>query len=45
MNAPHKEPIQHKPGAPEVRRPTIAAIGAWACIGMAAIAAALFLLF
>ncbi len=45
MNAPEKEPTEHKPGSAEGRRPTIAAVGAWACIGVAAIAAALFLLF
>jgi hypothetical protein len=45
MNASHREPIEHKPGSTEARRPTIAAVGAWACIGVAAIATAVFLLF
>jgi hypothetical protein len=45
MNAPEKEPTQHKPGSVEARRRAIAVIGAWACIGVAAIAAALSFLF
>jgi hypothetical protein len=45
MNAPPKEPTEHKPGSAEANRLTIAVIGAWACIGVAAIAAALFFLF
>jgi hypothetical protein len=44
MNAPEKEPTEHKPGSAEARR-LIAAVAAWACIGVAVIAAALFLLF
>jgi hypothetical protein len=43
MNAPEKEPTQTTTGS-ETRRRTVALIGAWACIGVAAIAAALFLL-
>jgi hypothetical protein len=43
MNPPEKEPTDRKPGSAEARR-LIAVIGAWACIGVAAIAAALFLL-
>jgi hypothetical protein len=44
MNAPEKEPTQHKPGSVEARR-LVAAVGAWACIGVAVIAAVVFLLF
>jgi hypothetical protein len=43
MNAPEKEPTQHKPGSVEARR-LVAAVGAWACIGVAVIAAVVFLL-
>jgi hypothetical protein len=40
MNAPEKEPTQTTTGS-EGRRDTLAVISAWACIGVAAIAAAL----
>ena len=43
MNAPEKEPTGHKPGSVEARR-LAAAVGAWACIGVAVIAAVLFFL-
>jgi hypothetical protein len=43
MNAPEKEPTERTTGS-EPRRLTVALIGAWACIGVAAIAAALFFL-
>ena len=43
MNAPEKEPSERTTGS-EARRHTVAVIGAWACIGVAVIAAALFLL-
>jgi hypothetical protein len=44
MNAPEKEPTEHKPGSVQAKR-LAAAVVACACIGVAAIAAALFLLF
>ncbi len=43
MNAPEKEPTEHKPGSVEAKR-LAAAVGAWACIGVAVIAAVLFFL-
>jgi hypothetical protein len=43
MHAPRKEPTQPTTGS-EPRRPTVAVISAWACIGVAVIAAALFFL-
>jgi len=45
MNAPEKEPTQTTTGSAEAKRLPVAVISAWACIGVAAIAAALFLLF
>jgi hypothetical protein len=45
MNAPEKQPTEHKPGSAEAKDRAIAIIGAWACIGVAAIAAALPFLF
>jgi hypothetical protein len=44
MNPPEKEPAQPQTSSAEARR-LIAAVAAWACIGVAVIAAALFLLF
>ena len=44
VNAPEKEPTEPTTGS-EARRRTVAVIGAWACIGVAAIAAALLFLF
>jgi hypothetical protein len=43
MSPPDKEPTEHKPGSAEANR--LAVIGAGACIGVAAIAAALSFLF
>ena len=43
MNAPEKEPTQTTTGS-EPRRPTVAVISAWACIGVAVIVAALVFL-
>jgi hypothetical protein len=43
MDAPDKEPTQPTTGS-EPRRPTVAVISAWACIGVAVIAAALIFL-
>jgi hypothetical protein len=43
MNAPEKEPTQPTTGS-EARRPTVAVISAWACIGVAVIVAALVFL-
>jgi hypothetical protein len=45
MNAPEKEPTEPQTSSAEARRRAIAVIGAWACIGLAAIAAALSFLF
>jgi hypothetical protein len=45
MNAPQQQPTEHKPGSAEARDRAIAIIAAWACIGVAAIAAAVLLLF
>jgi hypothetical protein len=45
MNATQKPPTEHKPGSAEAKDRAIAIIAAWACIGVAAIAAAVFLLF
>jgi hypothetical protein len=45
MNPPEKEPTERKPGSAEAKRLAFAVIGAWACIGVAVIAAALLLLF
>jgi hypothetical protein len=45
MNAPQKQPTEHKPGSAEAKDRVIAIIAAGACIGVAAIAAAVFLLF
>jgi hypothetical protein len=45
MKAPQKQPTEHKPGSAKVKDRAIAIIAAWACIGVAAIAAAVFLLF
>ena len=44
MNAPEKEPTEPTTGS-EARRHTVAVIAAWACIGVAVIAAALLFLF
>jgi hypothetical protein len=44
MNAPEKEPTETTTGS-EARRRAIAVISAWACIGLAAIAAALLFVF
>jgi hypothetical protein len=44
MNVPEKEPTQTSTGSGG-RRDTVAVIAAWACIGVAAIAAALLFLF
>jgi hypothetical protein len=44
MNGPEKQPTQPTKGS-EARRRTVAVIGAWACIGVAVIAAALIFLF
>jgi hypothetical protein len=43
MNPPDKEPTEPRTER-EARRLTVAVIGAWACIGVAVIAAALFFL-
>jgi hypothetical protein len=43
MNAPEKEPTQTTTGS-EARRHAVAAISAWACIGVAVIVAALVFL-
>jgi hypothetical protein len=43
MNAPEKEPTEPTTGS-EARRHTITLISAWACIGVAVIAAALLFL-
>jgi hypothetical protein len=45
MNAPEKGSTEHTTGSAEAKRLPVAVISAWACIGVAAIAAALFLLF
>jgi hypothetical protein len=45
MNAPQKQPTEHRSGSAEAKDRAIATIAAWACIGVAAIAAAVFLLF
>jgi hypothetical protein len=45
MNAPDKGSTEPQTSSAEARRRAIAVIGAWACIGVAAIAAALFFLF
>jgi len=45
MNAPDKEPTESTTGSAEARRLAVALIGAGACIGVAVIAAVLFLLF
>jgi hypothetical protein len=45
MNAPQKQPTGHKPRSAEAKDRATAIIAAWACIGVAAIAAAVFLLF
>jgi len=44
MNPPEKEPTETTTGSAEANNRAIAVIGAWACIGVAAIAAALFFL-
>jgi hypothetical protein len=44
MNAPDKEPTEPTTGSGEARRLAIALISAWACIGVAVIAAVLFFL-
>jgi hypothetical protein len=44
MNVPEKKPTQTSTGSGG-RRDTVAVIAAWACIGVAAIAAALLFLF
>jgi hypothetical protein len=35
MNAAHKESTDRKPGSAEARSRAVAAVGAWACIGVA----------
>jgi hypothetical protein len=45
MNAFEKEPTETTTGSAEAKGRAIAVISAWACIGVAAIAAALFFLF
>jgi hypothetical protein len=45
MNAPEKEPTEPPTSSAEARGRAIAVIGAGACIGLAAIAAALLFLF
>jgi hypothetical protein len=45
MNAPEKGSTEHTTGSAEAKRLPVAVISAWACIGVAVIAAALFLLF
>ena len=45
MNPPEKESTQPTTGSAEAKRRAVALIGAWACIGVVAIAAALFFLF
>jgi hypothetical protein len=44
MNAPEKEATEPQTSSPEARRRAIAVIGAGACIGVAATAAALLFL-
>jgi hypothetical protein len=43
MNTPEQQPTEPTTGS-ETRRLTVAVIGAWACIGVAAVAAALLFL-
>jgi hypothetical protein len=45
MNAPEKEPTEPQTSSAEARRLAVAVIGAGACLVVAAIAAALALLF
>jgi hypothetical protein len=45
MNAPEERPMEPTTRSAEARRPAVALIGAWACIGVAVIAAALLFLF
>ena len=45
MNAPQKQPTEHKPGSAEAKDRAIAIIAAWACIAVAAIAVVVWLLF
>jgi hypothetical protein len=44
MNAPEKEPTEPTTGSAEAKRLAITLIGAWACIGVAVIVAALIFL-
>ena len=44
MKPPEQQPTEHKRGSAQARRLPIAAVGAWACVGVAVIAAALFFL-
>jgi hypothetical protein len=45
MNAPEERPTEPTTRSAEARRLAIVLIGAWACIGVAVIAAALLFLF
>jgi hypothetical protein len=44
MNAPEKEPTERSTGSAEAKDRAIAVIAAWACVGVAALAAALIFL-